>query len=123
MRVGVNRFASWLRGGPMSYVVVTTTTDKQEEAEHIAQVAVERMLVACVQIVGPVESVYRWQGSVERSEEFRCEMKTRAEKFDELKALILQSHLYELPEVIAVPITNVSPAYARWIDEQLGDGE
>ena len=107
----------------MSYVVVTTTTDSREEAASIAKVVVERKLAACVQIVGPVESVYRWQGKVERSEEFRCEMKTRAEKFDELQALIVESHSYELPEVIAVPIIETSPAYAKWIDKQLGDGE
>lgn len=107
----------------MSYVVVITTTDKREEAASIAKLAVERKLAACVQIVGPVESVYRWQGKVERSEEFRCEMKTRAEKFDELHALIVESHSYELPEVIAVPIIEIAPAYAKWIDEQLSDGE
>ena len=105
----------------MEYIVVMTTTENAADAKRIADEVVSRHLAACVQIVGPIESVYRWQGKVENSEEYRCEIKTVSGHFNTIRKLINEIHPYDLPELIAIPITNISPSYAVWLTEQLED--
>ena len=104
----------------MRYLVVITTTDERSVAEDLARQAVERQLAACVQIVGPVTSVYRWRGTVETGLEFRCELKTSADHFSSLANLIHEIHNYDLPEVIAIPIEQASEQYADWLHDELG---
>ena len=101
--------------------VVVTTTDNEAEAQKLASAAVDQRLAACVQIVGPIRSVYRWQGKIEEATEYRCEMKTETEKFERLKTMIQQMHSYDVPEIIAIPVSAISPEYQHWLDAELRD--
>lgn len=103
----------------MSLVVVLTTVNDKAVAESIAREAVTRRLVACVQIVGPITSVYRWQGSVESESEFRCELKTLPSRVGKLEAMIRELHPYDVPEIVAVPVEYVSADYLKWASEQV----
>ncbi len=105
----------------MDYIVVTTTTENAADALRIADALVERHLAGCVQIVGPIQSVYRWQAEVEHAEEYRCEIKTRATNFAAIRDLLREVHPYDVPEIIAVPLVNLSADYRNWLDEQLQD--
>jgi periplasmic divalent cation tolerance protein len=96
---------------------VTTTVATQADAERIAAALVGERLAACVQIVGPIASIYRWQGAVERADEWYCHCKTTRERYPALEARIRQLHPYEIPEIIAVPIMAALPAYLAWIED------
>jgi periplasmic divalent cation tolerance protein len=101
----------------MEALQVFTTVDDRDRAEGLARALVERQLVACVQIAGPVTSVYRWQGKVETSQEWLCILKTRQSLFAQVEAAIRELHTYEVPEIIAVPIVAGSAAYLAWIEQ------
>ena len=97
--------------------LILSTTGSREEAQKIARALVERKLAACVNIVGPIESVYRWQGAVQRDEESLLLVKTAAERFDALRGFILSRHPYELPEVVAVKLDHAHTRYLEWVLE------
>jgi periplasmic divalent cation tolerance protein len=103
------------------FVQVQTAAGSREEAQRIAAVLVERRLAACVQIVGPVQSVYRWQGRVERADEWLCLAKSASSQFAAVEAAIRELHSYECPEVIAMPITAGSAAYLAWLADNSSD--
>ena len=103
----------------ISFIQVMTTTETKEQAEAIARHLVEEKLAACVQITGPIESIYRWKGNVEISKEWLCLIKTSETLFPQVEATIKKLHAYETPEIIAVPITKGSKEYLKWIDESL----
>jgi periplasmic divalent cation tolerance protein len=98
------------------YIQVLTTTEKMEDAEKIAQALVEKRLAACVQIAGPIASIYRWRGKIERAQEFQCWIKTRVGLFPKVEAAIRQLHSYEVPEILAVPILAGGKDYLAWLD-------
>lgn len=104
---------------PAEILVVTTTAARKHEAEALAAELVSRRLAACVQIVGPIASVFHWQGKVEHSEEWLCQIKTRRDKYAELEAVLRQLHPYDVPEIIATPATMASDTYAQWLHEEL----
>ena len=99
--------------------IVLTTTGSREEAGKIAHALVERRLAACVNIVGPIHSVYRWQGKVESAPEHLLLIKTTAARFDAVAKAIRELHSYELPECIALPIERGSAEYLEWIDQSV----
>jgi periplasmic divalent cation tolerance protein len=101
------------------YVQVLTTAGSEEEAERISQALVEARLAACVQVLGPVRSRYRWQGEVEESEEWQCLAKTTLTRFAEVEEAIRAVHSYEEPEIIATPILAGSGGYLEWIYENV----
>jgi periplasmic divalent cation tolerance protein len=101
-----------------TYFQVTTTTETKEQAENIAQHLVEAKLAACVQIVGPITSIYRWKGKVENTQEWLCLIKTRDDLYNKVEAAIKNQHPYETPEIIAVPIVKGSKEYLQWISEE-----
>jgi periplasmic divalent cation tolerance protein len=101
------------------HLQVTTTAGSEEEAERIAASLVERRLAACVQVIGPIASHYRWQGAIERSSEWMCVAKTSAERYSELEAAIRELHSYDEPEIVATPIVAGSAGYLEWIGESL----
>jgi len=101
------------------YLQVITTTEKKDDAEAIARMLVERRLAACVQIVGPVTSVYRWQGRIETAEEFQVIAKSRRELFARIEQAITGAHPYDVPEILAVPVADGSRAYLAWVDGEL----
>ena len=103
------------------FLQVTTTVAAKADAERIARVLVERRLAACVQIAGPITSTYWWQGKIESAEEWMCIAKTRDDKFAALEAAVRETHPYEVPELIAMPVTEIGEAYGKWMEEELGD--
>jgi periplasmic divalent cation tolerance protein len=101
------------------YLEVVTTTASRDEAGRIARGLVESRLAACVQIRGPIESTYRWKGQVETAEEWQCVAKTRRELYSRVEQAIREMHSYEVPEILAVEIAEVSRSYAEWLDGQV----
>jgi periplasmic divalent cation tolerance protein len=97
------------------YLQVLTAAGSEEEAERISAALVERRLAACVQVVGPVASRYRWQGEVETAREWMCVAKTEAGRYAELEAAIRELHSYEEPEIVATPIVAGSRGYLDWV--------
>lgn len=81
---------------------------------------VEKRLVACVNVVGPVRSVFLWKGKVSDESERLLVMKTRADRYAALEKVIEELHPYEVPEVVAIPIERGSEAYLSWVDENVG---
>ncbi len=102
-----------------SYVQVITTTDKKEDADRIARSLVEARLVACVQIIGPIESTYWWKANIETSREWLCLMKTKQNLYDETEKAIKAMHPYETPEIIAMPIVAGSSEYLEWLGNEI----
>jgi periplasmic divalent cation tolerance protein len=100
-------------------IQVVTTTARKNEAETIASELVTRRLAACVQVIGPMASVFRWQGGVEHSQEWQCQIKTTMSRYAEVEAAIRELHPYEEPEVIAVPISVGSPSYLAWVRKEV----
>jgi periplasmic divalent cation tolerance protein len=100
------------------FIQVVTTTEQKEDAERIAQSLVEKRLAACVQILGPVRSVYRWKGRIETAGEWLCLAKSRAELFGAIEQTIRVLHPYETPEILAVPVADGSRAYLDWLRDE-----
>jgi periplasmic divalent cation tolerance protein len=100
-------------------VVVFMTAANGEEAARLAELLVGANLAACVQIMPEIESVYRWQGKVERQSEVLLLAKTSRAKFAELEREVCAIHSYETPEIIAVPIVAGSKAYLEWLEQTI----
>jgi periplasmic divalent cation tolerance protein len=101
------------------FIQVITTTDKKEDAERIARRLVEMRLAACVQIIGPVTSIYRWKGKIETAGECLCLIKSRQENYGAIEGTIRSLHPYEIPEIMAVPVTAGSRDYLDWLRAEL----
>ncbi|MGK7906176.1 MAG: divalent-cation tolerance protein CutA [Synechococcus sp.] len=101
------------------FLQVSTTTSSQADAQQLAGLVLEKRLAACVQISGPISSQYWWQGGLETSTEWLCMIKTSSRLYPELESVLLASHPYETPEIIAIPIFLGSPGYLNWLDSQL----
>ena len=99
--------------------LVISTAGSREEASRIASAIVEDRLAACVNIAGPIESVYRWQGKVERSHEFLMLVKTTSHQSEAVAKRIRELHSYELPEVIEVSVDGGSGEYLKWIADSV----
>jgi periplasmic divalent cation tolerance protein len=100
--------------------IVLTTAGSRDEAQKIALALVERRLAACVNTTGPIQSVYRWKGAVETSEEWLLVVKTTAAALDRVRAAIQELHSYELPECVVLPIEGGSQEYLAWLGENVG---
>jgi periplasmic divalent cation tolerance protein len=103
------------------YVQVLTTVGSEEEAERISSLLVDRRLAACVQVVGPIASRYRWQGKIEEEREWQCLAKTEASLYAEVEEAIRGAHSYEEPEIIAIPVLAGSRGYLEWISGNVGE--
>ena len=97
-------------------IAVFITAPNKEEAARLADMLVERKLAACVQVLAPMQSVYRWQGKVERQEEVLLIAKTVNSKFAELEREVGALHSYETPEIMAFPLTRWSEPYLQWLN-------
>ncbi|MDQ3824422.1 MAG: divalent-cation tolerance protein CutA [Actinomycetota bacterium] len=100
------------------HVIVASTTDNEEAARALAAGAIDAKLGACAQIVGPVTSVFRWEGKVQTAQEWRVEIKTAADRVAALTEHIKAHHGYDVPEIIATPITGGSPEYLSWLVDE-----
>ena len=96
-------------------IVVFMTAANGEEAARLAEMLVGAHLAACVQILPEMESVYRWQGKIERQSEVLLLAKTTREKFDDLEREVRALHSYDTPEIIAVPVVTGSAPYLDWL--------
>ncbi len=101
-------------------IQVTTSTDKKEDAVRISKAIVENRLAACVQIFGPVTSIYWWKDNMEETEEWILVMKTRKELYPRLEKAITNFHPYEVPEIVAVTIAAGSKEYLEWLEKETG---
>ncbi len=99
----------------INYIQVFTTADKKEIAEKIAQYLVEKKLAQCVQILGPIESIYRWKGKIEKAGEWLCIIKGKKANYKKIENEIKKIHTYEVPEIIAIPIITGSNEYLKWL--------
>jgi len=97
------------------FVLIITTTDKKEDADKIASFLVEKKLAACVQVIGPIESTYRWKGKVEKSREWLCFIKSRENLLSEIEKRLREIHPYEVPEIVALPIIGGYKDYLSWV--------
>ena len=102
----------------MSTLLVLTNLPDRAAAERLADALIEKRLAACVNILAPCHSVYRWKGTVQHDEEHPMLIKSTAERYPALEAAIRAGHPYELPEIIAVPVEHGLPAYLDWVDEE-----
>jgi len=102
----------------MPSLLVFTNLPDRAAAERLAGALVEKRVAACVNILAPCRSVYRWKGEVQQDEEHPLLIKTTDERYAELEAAIRAGHPYELPEIIAVPIERGLPAYLAWVDAE-----
>ena len=98
------------------YIVVFVTTP-EEEAADLAKTLVEEKLVACVNIVPGLRSLYWWEAQVEDEPEALCIMKTRSELFERLQERVRELHPYEVEEIVALPILAGNPPYLDWIKQ------
>ncbi|HXL80021.1 MAG TPA: divalent-cation tolerance protein CutA [Pyrinomonadaceae bacterium] len=105
-----------MSAAPDQPIAVFITTPNKEEAARLADKLVERRLAACVQILPAMESVYRWQGKIERQDEILLIAKTVNSKFAELEREVRALHSYETPEIVAVPLTTLSEPYLQWLN-------
>jgi len=101
-------------------VVVLCTVPNADAGDALARGIVEARLAACVNRIGPMRSVYRWQGGVHAHEEHQLVVKTTSEALSALRDFILASHPYEVPELVVLEGTALSEPYARWLHEQVG---
>ncbi len=99
----------------MSEILVLNTTDTMDLAQKIASALVQSHEAACVNIVPGIHSVYRWEGKECNETECLLLIKTTADKFEAVRARIRQLHSYQVPEIIAVPISAVDPDYLSWL--------
>jgi periplasmic divalent cation tolerance protein len=99
--------------------VVFCTAGCEAEASRIASALVERRLAACVNVLPGIKSTYRWEGAVRTDAEWLLIVKTRRDRFEEVRSAIRELHSYELPEIVMLDIAEGDPAYLAWIDDAI----
>jgi len=99
----------------MAALLVLTNLPDRAAAERLADLVIATHLAACVNILAPCRSVYRWKGVVQHDEEHPMLIKTTTERYPALEKALREGHPYELPEIIAVPIERGLPAYLEWV--------
>jgi periplasmic divalent cation tolerance protein len=102
------------------FVIVLTTFPADGDAEMVARKLVEERLVACVNILPVMNSVYRWEGKIDQSRERQVVMKTAQDQVDELKRRLEELHPFEVPELLVVPVSDGGDRYLAWIRESVG---
>jgi len=102
----------------MDGLLVVTNLPDRASAEKLGALLIEQRLAACVNLLAPCASVYRWQGEIQHDEEHPLLIKTAQDRYAELEAAIRANHPYELPEIIAVSIVQGLPAYLQWVESE-----
>ena len=98
-------------------LVVFVTCGSEEEALKIAHVLVEERLAACVNLMSPIRSIYRWEGKIWDEKEWLLIVKTQTARFEDLEKRVKSLHSYSVPEIIALPITEGASSYLNWLKE------
>jgi periplasmic divalent cation tolerance protein len=99
--------------------IVLTTTSSRDEAQRIARALVEAQEAACVNLVGPIESVYRWKGTVETATEWLLLIKTTAAAVESVRTRLRRLHSYELPECVEIAVEGGSSEYLAWLGDEV----
>ena len=107
----------------MQTLLVLTNLPDRAAAEKLADALIEQRVAACVNILAPCRSVYRWKNDLQHDEEYPMLIKTTAERYDALEAAIRAGHPYELPEIIALPVERGLPAYLDWVAAETAAGK
>src|SRR3954454_4750573 len=102
----------------MSVLLVLTNLPDRAAAEKLADQLLEKQVAACVNILAPCRSVYRWKGALQHDEEHPMLIKTTRERYPALEQALRARHPYDLPEIIAVPVERALPAYLDWVDAE-----
>ena len=102
-------------------ILILTQMPDRASAQSLARSLVESRLAACVSIGAPVESLYHWRGQIETAREFPVSVKTMRARYPQVEAAILAQHPYELPEILAVPLTDGLDPYLDWIERETAD--
>ena len=105
---------------PHKLRAILTTTGTEEQALSIARALVSERLAACVNIIGPIRSVYRWRDAIEDDREFLLLIKTRATLYVKVELRVRELHTYEVPEVLSMSLDRGSPPYLKWLLESTG---
>ena len=107
---------------PHKMRVILATTADEEQALSIARMLVSERLAACVNVIGPITSVYRWRDAIEDAREFLLLIKTRATLYMKVESRVRELHSYEVPEVLALTADRGSPPYIQWLLASTGPG-
>lgn len=99
-------------------VLLVSCTHPEDGVEALAEALVEARLAACAQVTRGLQSIYRWQGKIESAAEARVDLKTTTDRLAALMEAIARLHPYDVPEIVALPITTGSEAYLDWIRQQ-----
>ena len=102
----------------MEFIVIYCTVPNKKEGKEIAIKLVEKKLVACVNIIDHVESVFSWDGELSEAKEAMLMIKTKKELFDKIQFIISDMHSYNVPEIIAIPIVAAEDTYLKWIEHE-----
>lgn len=101
--------------------IVLATFPDRETARSICTALVESRLAACVNLVGDIESIYRWKGEIESATECLAIFKTTADRLPEFASQLQRAHPYEVPEILALPLSQGLPEYLAWVVESCGN--
>ena len=101
------------------YMMILTTTARMQDATRIAERLVDQRLAGCVQIGGPMLSTYRWEGAIQRTEEYMVIIKSRADLYETVEAAIKEVHPYDVPEIVGINVEAGSNEYLGWLAGEL----
>jgi periplasmic divalent cation tolerance protein len=101
------------------YIVIFIAVPNKKEADKIARQLIENRLAACVNIIDKIESVFRWEGRVDRAKEVLLVIKSKKSKLTNIIKLVKSMHSYEVPEIIALPLIGGYKPYLNWLDESV----
>ncbi len=104
------------------YIQVVTTLDDEDKARSLAREVVKARVVACAQVLGPISSIYWWQGELEETGEYMVVMKTVKGCYPRLEKLIKERHSYTVPEILAFPVVVGNEEYLEWLEEETEEG-
>lgn len=102
---------------PSSFVIVLTTFPVDQDPTALARTLVEERLAACVNVLPPMQSVYRWEGKVEQASEHQLVIKTTVSRVEMLKRRLSDLHPYTVPELLVLTVSDGAEAYLRWLSE------
>ncbi len=111
------------RGSMPDPIVVFVTCGSEEEGLKIANALVDERLAACVNLISPIRSIYRWEGKIWDEKEWLLIIKTQKDRFEELEKKVKSLHSYSVPEIISLSIIEGSSAYLDWIRENIESGK
>jgi len=106
-----------------SHILILMTASTKEETTKIVKCLLEEKLIACANIVGPIDSLFWWKGKIDEASEFLVLMKSHGKLFNKISKRVKEMHTYEVPELIALSIGKGLPTYLNWIDTVLQTGE